>query len=399
MSKSNMFFRITLNYDTLAAEIVSKLSEKYFISKTDTFLDPALGGGQLLKALARRLNKHGHSIENIRSRLFGYEDSIAYLNHPINKSTAMIAQLSVVEYGKTTMKNNNFDVVLGNYPFGDAKDYGGTLWGPFANNTFENLVKKSGTVAVIHPPSFIGKHTNESTGKSDYSCFSKNQIHQLHIFDTCEKDKYFKGVGTKACWYIAEACEPYTDTTIVGYDNGTKTEFNVDFNKQTFLPSVINDLSISIHQKIVKLKGMDFNQTRKLHYYSMKKRNQVSDTRTKEYEFKSHFSHQITRYSNYKMKDYDSIKVMVPQTSTLSKSFIDSKCNVSEDLFYINCVSNKDAEIKLNYLTSNFVKYIGKNYRPGRNLGALLQSSIIPNTIDMSIFSKKEIDYIEANAK
>lgn len=396
----NMFFRITLDYDTLADEIVANIPEKHFVSETDTFLDPAFAGGQFLKAIARRLNKYGHSLENIRSRLFGYEDGVAYLNHPANYSTAMIASLSVVKYSEILdMNGKNFDVVVGNYPFGDADDSGGTLWGPFANNTFNNLVKKSGIVAVIHPPSFIGKHTKESTGKSDYSCFSKNQIHQLHVFDNYEKEKYFKGVGTKACWYIAEACDPYTDTTIVGYDNGNKTEFNVDFNKQTFLPTVINKLSISIHQKIIKLPGMNFNQTRELHYYSMKKRNQISDEKTKEYEFKSHFSHLITRYSNYKMKDYDSIKVMVPQTSTLSKSFIDSKCNVSEDLFYINCESFDEAEIKLNYLTSNFVKYIGKNYRPGRNLGALLQSNIIPATIDMRIFSKEEIDYIEANVK
>ena len=68
----NMFFRITLDYDALADEIVTNIPEKHFMSETDTFLDPAFAGGQFLKAVARRLNKYGHSLENIRSRLFGY---------------------------------------------------------------------------------------------------------------------------------------------------------------------------------------------------------------------------------------------------------------------------------------------------------------------------------------
>lgn len=287
-----------------------------------------------------------------------------------------------------------FDVIVGNYPYADADDSGGALWGKFADKVFD-LLKPNGTSAAIHPPSFIGKHLNKGTGKSDYTVFKENQINEIHLFDDTEKNKYFSGVGTKICWYIATKTSPTSLTKIIGYDNGNTHHFDVDFTKQGILPQVINPISMSIHNKIISKRSLEFIQTRELHYHTMKKRDQVSEEINAEYPYKSYFSHAITRASNFKMRDYENVKVMIPQTSTIDNSFIDKNCNVSEDLFYIKSDSLEAPKI-LEYLQSDLVSYIGKNYRPGRNLGSLLSAGIIPIKDSVISFTKEERNYIES---
>ncbi len=396
----NMFFRIMLEYDALANSIVADIPEQHFISDKDIFVDPAFAGGQFLRAVARRLRKYGHSLENIKSRLFGYESNIGYINHPRNKSTNLIAQLDVLTIEDFDNMNKQFDVVVSNPPFQDAEDSGGTLWAKFADKALSVLVKDKGHVAMIHPPSFIGKHTSPGRGKSDYTAFRDTQIEQLHILDEQEKNKYFPSIGTRICWYIAKKEKPSHPTKIVGYDSGSNFEFDADFAKITFIPTKINRLSVSIHNKLVSAPSLTFKQSREMHYHTMKKKNQVSDALTKEFTYKTYFSHKIIRYANVKFRDFEKIKVLVPQTSIIGNSFIDKNCSVSEDLFYIVCDTMKEANVLKKYLTSTLVQYIGKNYRPGRNLGSLLSANIIPNPeLSQIEWTEEELEYIEANAK
>lgn len=389
-----MLGRLKFGIDPLVNEILDRLPSEVWSSSTTTFLDPAIGGGQFVSEIEKRLKAVGHTDDNIKSRVYGCESNRMRINFAVNKY-----KLAGTYVNNDFLKEKlemKFDVVVGNYPYGDSKDSGGTLWGKFANTVFEDLVKDDGIVAAIHPPSFIGKHLNKGTGKSDYTCFKNNQITELHLFDDFEKEKYFKGVGTKVCWYIAKKQPPHTDTKIIGYNNNNKFTFETDFTTQTFLPQVINEFTISIHEKITNCPSIKFTQKRKLHYHNMKIKNQVSDTQTSNYPYKSYFSHIITRYANFKFEDYDAIKVMVPQTSTIEKSFIDKECNLSEDLFYVCCDSMDSANNLLSYLNSPLVKYIGKAYRPGRNLGSLLSAEIIPEQSCNLNFTQEEIDYIES---
>jgi hypothetical protein len=249
---------------------------------------------------------------------------------------------------------------------------------------------------MIHPPTFIGKHLAAGRGKSDYTCFAKNQITELHLFDAVEKNKYFPGVGTRVCWYVAIKQSPTVPTTIVGYDQGITFKFDVDFTTIKTLPTTINKLSVSIHKKLTASSGLVFKQTRKLHYHTMKLRKLVSDTATKTHPYKSYFSHKIIRYASFQFVDYKATKLMVPQTSTIDKSFVESNCNVSEDLFYIICKNQTEAKGLQQYLQSNLVKYIGKLYRPGRNLGALLGAGIVPTPTANIKWTQEEINYINS---
>ena len=300
-----------------------------------------------------------------------------------------------INYNKVNLINETlvkqFDIVLGNYPYEDAGDSGNTSWVDFAEKVFERLCKPNGIVGAIHPPSFIGKHLVSKTSKSNYTIFKNNQIEQLHIFDDFEKSKYFKE-GTLVCWYIARNKKPSTDTEIFGYDHGKITKFKTYFPTQSYLPRVINKISMQIHDKIMNTNHYKFLSTRKIHYHTMKKRKEVQDQKSKRYPYKSHFSHLIIRYASWKLDDYSKLKVMIPQTSTIDKCFIDQDCNLSEDLPYLNVSTMKEALNILEHLKSPLVRYYGKMYRTGRSLNL----ANVP-TINYNIkFTNEEKDYIRS---
>ena len=375
-------------------QIICTIPDSVLLKDDVQILCVAVGHGTEADVIAKRMLKLGRTVKEVKDAMVLLDKYSEFTNLAKQKGYTHVVLSDFLDW-ETDMK---FDVVVGNYPYGDSKDSGGTLWGKFSEKVFNDMLKQNGIVAVVHPPSFIGKHLSSGKGKSDYTCFRDNQIHQLHLFDEHEKDKYFRNVGTKVCWYVAEKSAPTLPTKLTGYDNGKVAEFDVDFSTQTFLPQTVNKISMSIHKKLTKLTPIKFKQTRELHYYTMKKKGQVSDTASGKFLYRSHFSHRITRYANYKMADYNAIKVMVPQTSTFSKTFIDSSCNVSEDLFYVICKDSQEATKIKNYLTSDLVSYIGKVYRPGRNLGSLMIANLIPEPVDMNIFSKEEQEYIAENA-
>lgn len=374
----------------LVEEMISHLDESIFKNPNSKFLDPCAGTGTFGIVLYDKLLKYHDSKWILDKMIFMVDTS--RVNYDLLKKLGFV---NVYNDDFLKLKlDMKFDVAVANYPYGDSEDSGGTLWGPFTNKVNE-ILNDNGVSLAVHPPSFIGKHLNEGNGKSDYSVFKNNQMQEIHIFDDFEKNKYFKGVGTKVCWYILKKQSPSKLCKVVGYDNGKTYEFYSKFENQVLLPQVINEKSISIHNKIISQPSLKFIQKRKLHYHTMKKKNQVCDNKINEFKYKSYFSHLITRYSTFKFEDYDDIKVMIPQTSTLKNSFYDNKCNVSEDLFYIKCKNDKSAKMLLDYLNSPLVQYIGKVYRPGRNLGSLLDSGIIPDIENNINLTQEELEYIE----
>lgn len=393
-----MLSRIKFEIEGLVNEMLDQLSAEVWASDSTTFFDPAIGGGQFVRAIESRLRSAGHSDANIAERVYGCESSRLNVKFALNKYK-LVGRYAVCDFLAQDFNGMKFDVVVGNPPYQDADDSGGALWSKFANKIFDDLVIDGGYVALIHPPSFIGKHISSGKGKSDYTTFANNQIDQIHILDDFNRSKHFTGVGTRICWYIARKQPPSSLTKIVGYNGNSNFSFEEDFRKVTFLPNNMDSVSMSIHNKLVSAPHLNFIQKRELHYFSMKKRNEVSDTETKTFKYKSYFSHKIIRFSNFKFSDYSKIKVMIPQTSTVDNSFVDANCNVSEDLYYIECASMKEAKAIQAYLKSPLVKYIGKNYRPGRNLGSLLSAKIIPDLSTNIKFTQEEIDYIEANVK
>lgn len=375
--------------------IINSIPDSIFLKPDFRVLNICCGHATEADVIVKRMQALGISNDKIQDSIYLLDKYHVFTNRAKRKGYINVITADFLNWN-TSMK---FDAVLGNPPYQDADDSGGALWATIVNKIFKDLVKDDGYVAMVHPPSFIGKHQSAGKGKTDYTCFAENQITELHLLDDIEKNKYFPGVGTRVCWYIAIKQSPTVDTKIVGYDQGHTFEFDTDFNKTTFLPTAINQLSISIHNKLIACQSLVFKQKRELHYYTMKLKNSVNDTATKQFQYKSYFSHKIVRYANFQFSEYAATKLMVPQTSTIDNAFIDSNCNVSEDLFYITCKNQAEARAMQNYLKSNLVKYIGKVYRPGRNLGSLLGAGIIPIATANITWTQEEIDYINDIAK
>jgi hypothetical protein len=368
-----------------------KIDRSVFENPYSKFLDPCAGTGTFGVVLFNVLSKY-HEKQWILENMIFMVDTL-------KTNCDILSELGFINiYNEDFLKLDlkmKFDVVVGNFPFQDSNDTGGLLWDKFAKKTSE-ILKIGGYKSVIHPPSFIGKHMIPKKGKTDYSTFANSQIKEIHIFDDFQKEKYFKGVGSKICWYISQNIPFYEDTKIVSYDHGKIFTYSTDFLKLKILPQTLNKISLGIHEKLIKSKSLDLKFSRELHYHTMKRKNQVRDTHSEEFPYVSYFSHKITRFSNFMFSDYDAIKVMIPQTSTISKSFKGVNCNVSEDLFYTICETDTQAVGIIEMLNSPIVEYIGKMYRNGRNLGFVLKSGLIPNNLQDLNLTEEEIDYINS---
>jgi hypothetical protein len=246
---TNMFFRMTLDYSELAAEIVESIPERRFISETDTFLDPAFAGGQLLKALATRLDKYGHSIENIQGRLFGYEDSITYLNHPKNALTARIASLNIMKYNEIDKMKHKFNLsetfLVGNYPFnGDKSNSDGTRASQLYAEFVEALHPKVAGSAVVMP---------------SYWAHKNSKVKKIFTETGCEKIGYckFDNVSIDTAYVISSRTKRDNEVIVlpksgnqykVNLESDTKIFLNADkefvniFNKKLYSENTLGDI-------------------------------------------------------------------------------------------------------------------------------------------------------------
>ena len=80
-----MLSRIKFKIDLLVEEILDGCPESLWISSTTKFFDPAIGGGQFVAAIEQRLRRHDHNDANIRSRVFGFEESELHIRYAVNK--------------------------------------------------------------------------------------------------------------------------------------------------------------------------------------------------------------------------------------------------------------------------------------------------------------------------
>jgi hypothetical protein len=396
----NMFFRITLDYDTLADEIVSKIPEKYFVSDTDTFLDPAFAGGQLLKAVARRLNKYGHNVENVRSRLFGYEDSIAYLNHPANYSTAMIANLSVIKYLEIKNMTSKFDLsktfLVGNYPFnGDKSKSSGSR----ASQLYAEFVKK------FHP-----KVAGSAAIMPSYWAHKNSKVKEVFAATGCEQISYcqFDNADIGTAYVISNSEKKDNEVTVVP-KSGNQYKINLTSDTKIYLNA--DKEFISIFEKMNTNDNLGSIWTRS----SVNRNNDsLKLGKTPLVEIPSSAGYIYSSLDESHFPGFNNWKVMfnnvLGDLTTLGNLRIEGP-GVGSTYSVINLIvdtRNKAQNLKA-YLESKIAKFIIMNTKTnGANSKVLLSN--IP-TVDLSKcwtdaelyahfnLTQEEINYIEANVK
>ena len=381
----NMFFRITLDYDTLANEIVGKIPEKHFVSKTDTFLDPAFAGGQFLKAVARRLNKYGHSLENIRSRLFGYEDSVAYLNHPANYSTAMIANLSVVKYLEfLVMDEKKFDVVLGNPPY--QQDDGGSsikLWKKFIIKA-STIVEKNGIISMVTPVSW--SKPTRGVAKGDDMKMLDVMYNNTVIKTNMNTNSFFPGVGINTGYWIMKL-------------DGIKSD-------KLYFP--IDRIHGSILDKLVKSKNPKLNLVK---YVATVWTRGITRKDKIDGEYKIPCVEKSTKFSYVKEdSEYRKVKkIHIPRNFGYDFFPDNGEYGLGYQAEVIELSDNENTVFAMNYLTSKLVSFILK-FKPWIPQPDYALLEMLPS-VDFSKdwtddelythfgLTQEEINYIEANVK
>ena len=105
----------------LANMMLDEMPTEVFQSKSTTFIDPAMGGGQFCHAVENRLRDYGHDLDNIQHRVHGFESVIMDIRFAVNKYK-LIGHYSVVKpetYLKLSKEElgMQFNVDLGNPPY------------------------------------------------------------------------------------------------------------------------------------------------------------------------------------------------------------------------------------------------------------------------------------------
>ncbi len=189
-----MLGRLKFDLDKLANEILDIMPEDVFTSNTSTFIDPAMGGGQFIKAVITRLRKYGHSDKNITSRVFGYETNKMCVNFA-KKQCQGVSTFTAVNFleWETDMK---FDVVLGNPPYQSGNGESGgrhSLWRKIIAKSF-TILNKNGYIAMVCPGFPLSSNDLGTHIKNNTPVYLNNDV-----------SEYFPGIGSDIkSWIIKE---------------------------------------------------------------------------------------------------------------------------------------------------------------------------------------------------
>lgn len=248
-----MLSRMKFEIEPLVTEMLDQLPDSFWTSDSTTFFDPAIGGGQFVRAVEQRLREYGHSDKNIRRRVFGLEESELHIRYAVNKHK-LVGQYAKKPYDRlfemdTTMK---FDVVIGNPPYQNSHEkdadskrkVGNKLWYQFIFMA-DKLVKKDGYVMMVSPNQWLTGGVQMRKGNLGVlkDIFAKKQLITATIGGITQK--YFKGIGISIGWW-AYKNRPVTALTSL---NLGSTTIDIDFKDLEFLTPEASEESISIVSK------------------------------------------------------------------------------------------------------------------------------------------------------
>lgn len=269
-----MLSRMKFEIDGLVNEMLDQLPASVWISDSTTFFDPAIGGGQFVRAIEHRLRAHGHSDANIRRRVFGLEESDLHIRYAVNKHK-LVGQYVRKPYENFFDLDDSmkFDVVIGNPPY--QKSNSGTrlgsrgltdLWPDFVRKNLE-LLKDHGHMAIIHPTAW----RKPSDRYGFWKLLTKdNQLKRL-VMSSGRKEQDWFGIGVRVDYYILEKTSKYTTTVVVDHEN---VEHTLDLAKFDWLPNYAID-------EIAKLLGSGCKVLYNTFYHTQKDHTEYPDKKFK----------------------------------------------------------------------------------------------------------------------
>jgi site-specific DNA-methyltransferase (adenine-specific) len=380
--------------EPLVAEMLDQLPESVWASDSTTFFDPAIGGGQFIRAIEQRLRNHGHSDKNIRTRVFGLENSELHIRYAVNKHK-LVGQYVKKPYEKFFELDNTmkFDVVVGNPPYQGNNDKGTkqpkshNLWSKFAEQGI-NLVKENGYVAFVTPDSWM------SPNSQVLKTFKENSL----TWVSTNVSRYFSVGSSFTAWIL----QKNQNTKTVSIDGLT-----VNLNTLNYLPRDFSK-TYPIHDKVINSNHTKLAALCDTTCHSDHKHGKLSDTQDAVFKYKTWHTNAQTRFSKVKSKDFDKHKIIWTLSGYFKPFYDDGNFGTTEVCQYILVADQTEANQILSYLNSklyNFLITTGKwsGFLNGKLLCSLPKLS---NKIwsDKQIYkhfglTQEEIDYVEANVK
>jgi hypothetical protein len=168
--------RLKLPIQDLVEEILNQLPDLVWMDPRITFLDPAMAGGQFIRAIERRLLAAGHSKENIADRVYGCEEKLIRVKYVQNWHKVISKNLYVRDVLTHDWDNMKFDVIVGNPPYQSEKGTGTQpLWPLFVNKA-ASMLTETGYMGMVIPNKWCGHTTNVIKGG-------------IHLYGDVFKDK------------------------------------------------------------------------------------------------------------------------------------------------------------------------------------------------------------------
>ena len=414
-----MLGRLKFEIDALAEEMLDRLPEDVFTSNSTTFLDPAMGGGQFVKAVIARLRRFGHSDENIASRVTGYENNVMRVGFSVNKYK-LIGTFEAKNFLEEDM-SKKFDVVLGNPPYQNnhTKDseskrkVGNKLWYQFMFKA-DSLVKENGIVAMVTPTQWMSGGMQMRKGGLGIlkDIFAHKQLIVAKVANIT--DEFFKGIGINIGYTIYKN----TDITEASKLILKNDEIELNLKGVEFLTPEPTVESLNIVRKTLLASNEKFNT-----YYFNAQSSPGELGETKEPTDKNTFPHwimgsdvtdnlAIMYFSKERNSKVNYKKILFPMSTRYWQPFLAEKeMNVATlgQALEVDEKTTKDGFESVFY--SKLFKYICFNLQINQNgfmkttlVKALPKLDMSKVWTDEEIYThfnltQEEIEYIEANVK
>lgn len=386
-----MLSRIKFEIDALVNEMLDQLPAEVWTSDSTTFFDPAIGGGQFVREIERRLRDAGHSDANIANRVYGCESSRLNVQYVLNKYK-LAGRYAVCDFLKQDFKGMKFDVIVGNPPYQGNNDKGTNqpkshnLWSKFVDKGI-SLLRDDGFIAFVTPDSWM------SPNSQVLKTFKENSI----IWVDTDVSKHFNVGSSFTAWIV----QKNRDTQTVTVDG-----VNVNLSTLQYLPRNFAN-TYPIHDKVINSNFEKLEILFDTSCHSDHKHKNLSDTKNQIYKYETFHTNAQTKFSKKKSKDFDKPKIIWTTSGYFKPFFNTGNLGTTEVCQYI-LANEGEAQNILSYLNSKLYRFIintGKwsGFLNGKVLSSLPKLSNKQWT-DAKLYkhfglTQEEIDYIEANVK
>lgn len=382
-----MLARLKFEISGLVRTILNQVNPGLFESSETTFLDPAMGGGQFIFETIQRLKDQGHSNANIKSRVFGYESNILYVNYIKELYFRLFkeeipATLSVGGLDELESLKMRFDLVMGNPPYQSAEDNSKRkkFWVLFAVKSLD-LLKDSGILAFITPNAW-------KNPTKYYSDLFEKIRGSLIAVKNCNDS--FPGIGEDIGYWI--------------YSND-QDDILIDLGSEP--------IHRTIYKKMQKPKGEKWHY-RDFDAAKVTKKYTLSENRTEEFSVPVYWSASQELYARPSEVKYFGWKVIVNNSGYYPRSIDDKKyCQVNithatgMNGYGIKVNSEQEGYNVLSWVTSKLYRVIINKMKTGGFNGPFIELKYLgtnKNWTDEELYAhfgltEEEIEYIESQVK